>query len=303
MHTPTTEDHRQRALQALQIGKCISIREAAHLYGVDQSTISRRVRGGLSAQQAHEKEQKLYPSEENALTEWCQRLSRGGFSVRHNMVRDMAEYLLNLRASEFVTIGNSWMRQFLKTRRTKQLRVILSKPTEHSRTKVCTPANFHAWFDVFCEHKQLYNIQDSDIYNVDETGFRMGDTARSYVVVDIKDGYMGYTPIDRGESLMVIECGSADGFYIPPFVILKGKHLHSLATTAIFVQTPHNIQEVHEASIAAAVLALGSLSSKIRAKEINNKIAKCAEETLDKLAIAQVEHQELVDANEENRKK
>jgi hypothetical protein len=149
----------------------------------------------------------------------------------------MAEYLLNLRATEPTTIGNSWMRRFLQTRRAEHLRVILSKPIEHSRHKASTLANFQAWFDVYSTHKELFNIRESDIYNADETGFRMGDTGRAYVVVDKEEGYTGYTPMDRGESLTVIECGCADGSFIPPFVIFKGNHLQS---TWLHRSVPHD---------------------------------------------------------------
>jgi hypothetical protein len=88
-------------------------------------------------------------------------------------------------------------------------------------------ANFEAWFDVFRNAIKQYEVRSSDIYNVDETGFRMGDTGRSYIVVSKKQGYTGKTPEDRGEGLTVIECASATGTAIPPFIIFKGKSIQS----------------------------------------------------------------------------
>jgi hypothetical protein len=104
---------------------------------------------------------------------------------------------------------------------------LISKTIKQSRNNACTPEGFRAWFHVYQTAIRKYKVRPSDIYNIDETGFHMGDTVRTWVIVDKMQGYTGYMPTDHGESLTVIECGSADGTFLPPFIIFKGKNFQS----------------------------------------------------------------------------
>jgi hypothetical protein len=83
------------AIYELQQGKFPSARQAATAWKILSAMFDRRFKGGLSRQEAHAWQQKIAPAEESALVKWCQRLSAGGYPVRHDLVRRMATYLIN----------------------------------------------------------------------------------------------------------------------------------------------------------------------------------------------------------------
>jgi hypothetical protein len=69
------------------------------------------------------------------------------------------------------------------------------------------------------------------------------------------------------------------------------------------IATPHNLNELHRASAALASLDLGSETAKKKQAAVyQEKILRCAEESLSSDAILGQEHQRSVDHNEENRK-
>jgi hypothetical protein len=56
------------------------------------------------------------------------------------------------------------------------------------------------------------------------------------------------------------------------------------------IATPHNVHELQKASATAAFLALGSETAKKQAAIYQEKILKCAEESLNSRAILGQEH-------------
>jgi hypothetical protein len=65
------------------------------------------------------------------------------------------------------------------------------------------------------------------MYNMDETGFAIGVVERSYVVVNKESKKRYRAQPGRQEWASVVECVSADGGSIPPFIILKGEKVTS----------------------------------------------------------------------------
>jgi len=94
------------AIYEFQQGKFPSARQAAVAWNIPSATFDRRLKGGFSRQESHALQQKIAPAEESALVKWCQRLSSGGYPVRHDLVRRMATYLINQREAEEDTDPN-----------------------------------------------------------------------------------------------------------------------------------------------------------------------------------------------------
>jgi hypothetical protein len=64
----------------------------------------------------------------------------------------------------------------------------------------------------------------------------MGNTARSYIIVDKRLGTAGYLgKSSKMENISLIECGCQDGTVLPPMIIFKGKNLQS---TWFYEQAP-----------------------------------------------------------------
>jgi hypothetical protein len=75
------------------------------------------------------------------------------------------------------------------------------------------------WFQQLCRVIEEYDIQPSEIYNIDETGFRIGVSKTSLVVT--RGRRYQYLDIKQNrESATPITCISAAEFVLPTFLIL-----------------------------------------------------------------------------------
>src|SRR5204863_7551696 len=118
-------------------------------------------------------------------------------------------------------LSHNWTGRFINKH--PHLKSITSKPTERAGNEACTRENFNEWFEHCRNAISTYKAESHNIYNIDETGFQMGSTFRTYVIVDKNQrtaGRSGAGP--KGERLTVIECGCADGTALPAFIIFKG---------------------------------------------------------------------------------
>jgi hypothetical protein len=69
---------------------------------------------------------------------------------------------------------------------------------------------------------EKYGIDPADIYNMDETGFRIGVIAGRIVITHLTTKAVYLADPDNRESLTAVETIGADGSTIPPMLILKG---------------------------------------------------------------------------------
>jgi hypothetical protein len=89
------------------------------------------------------------------------------------------------------------------------------------------PKVIQAWFDLVQKTILQYGITPVDIYNFDETGFAMGLTATAKVITRAE--YYGKRALlqpGNREWVTVIECISAAGYALPPYIIFKSKTLN-----------------------------------------------------------------------------
>lgn len=70
-----------------------------------------------------------------------------------------------------------------------------------------------------------YVMTTSDVYNMDETGFRMGCVRGRNVITHIHTKSVYLADLDKRESITVLEYICADGSTIEPMLILKGEVL------------------------------------------------------------------------------
>ena len=69
---PDYEERLQKAIRAVKTGAEPNVPSASESYGVDRRTLYRRVAGTtVSANQAHEEQQRLTAQEEKAIVKFC----------------------------------------------------------------------------------------------------------------------------------------------------------------------------------------------------------------------------------------
>jgi hypothetical protein len=83
-----------------------------------------------------------------------------------------------------------------------------------------------SYFDGLSEAIQRERYPASTIFNFDETGFSLGSTRKSVVLLDKRYKKYGKQQSGRQEWIIAIECISAVGVTLPPTLIFKGQNLN-----------------------------------------------------------------------------
>lgn len=114
--------------------------------------------------------------------------------------------------------GTRWLkRNPFKTLRAKTL--AQERKLSHSRK------DLEAHFDGFRKACEQYGVCEKDIYNMDETGFRVGCISGKVVITSLNTKAVYLADPDNRESLTAVETICADGSTIAPMIILKGMQL------------------------------------------------------------------------------
>ncbi|KAK1837436.1 transposase, partial [Colletotrichum chrysophilum] len=170
--------------------------------------------------------------EETVILERVIDLIDRGFPPRLDDVRDMADCLLDER--DATRVGPRWAENFV--RRQPQLKTRFRRRIDYQRALAEDPAIVQAWFALVRNTIAKYGIHDDDVYNFDETGFLMGMLSHAKVITtsDRRGRPRTKQPGNR-EWVSVIQGVCADGWALPPYVIVKGKyHLLSWYTNGQF---------------------------------------------------------------------
>ena len=100
-----------------------------------------------------------------------------------------------------------------------------TKPLYTEQKAIHEAEDIEAHFRRFEIAKKKYNIKDENIYNADETGWRVG-CLNGHVVFTFPDVSAVYiASLETRESVTSIECISTTSSYIPGFLILPGQLL------------------------------------------------------------------------------
>ena len=137
----------------------------------------------------------------------------------------MANRLLATRDAP--PIGTRRASNFVK--RHPELRTRFQWKYDYQRAKCEDPEVIRGWFELVRNTIVKYEIHDADIYNFDETGFRMGVISTA-IVVTSSDGRAKAKRIQPGnrEWVTVIQGVNSQGWTVPPFIIVAAKnHLAS----------------------------------------------------------------------------
>jgi len=79
------------------------------------------------------------------------------------------------------TLGKNWAYDFI-ARLPPRFETIKQKPMEKARYEVCEPGYLICWYERLQTTLQTYGITPKNLYNFDETGFRIGEGKAQNVV-------------------------------------------------------------------------------------------------------------------------
>ena len=181
------EDTLTTALAAYRNGEYTSIRKCAYAFNIPRSTLTDRLLNRTSYIKSHESQQILSTAEEKVLLKAITRLAKSGCPITLSLTRDLAEeirlsrFCLSSTLTSYPPISKQWIDRFRK--RYPELKTVYSRSLDTSRFEGVTYPIVNAYFDALTD-LFLENSYPSDaIFNVDETGFALGTTLPSKVLI------------------------------------------------------------------------------------------------------------------------
>jgi hypothetical protein len=226
-----SEDTITTALIAYRNSEYTSIRKCAYAFNIPVSTLSDRLSTRTSRSKSHESQKILSTTEEGILLKTITRLSKSGCPITLPLTRDLAEeirlsrFRLCSTPTSYPPLGKRWLDKFRK--RYPELKTVYSRALDASRFEGVTYPIVNAYFDALTD-LFLENSYPSDaIFNVDETGFALGTTLPSKVLIRGGDTRAFKKISGRQEWITAIECIGASGVVLPPLLIFKAKYTNT----------------------------------------------------------------------------
>jgi hypothetical protein len=227
-----TEVDIQSAISALDKKNYKSIRDAAHAFKVPYPTLRGRMAGRTTRATAHESEQILSKAEERTLVRWITRLTTTGFPASPTLVVQMAEeirrgrvQLSKVAPSNTRPIGHNWLDRFKA--RNPEIKGVWTRQLESARFIAANYDGIKRWFDAVTELWLQHQYPPENIYNMDESGFAVGESQSSRALINIREGSNWKVVSGRQEWITAIECISAAGNLLPPLIIFKAKYTNT----------------------------------------------------------------------------
>lgn len=234
------ESHMLEAISAYQAGSYSSIQKCAAAFSVPHQTLQHRISGRTSRSCAHEHRQILSNAEEKTLVRWITRLTSTGYPVPPALGVQMAE---EIRRNRFPLsgeprsyprrIGKSWLDRFRV--RHADIQGVWARKLEGARYKSMSVETVKTWFEAVTELCLQHQYASDCIYNMDESGFAIGESQSSRGLVNVREKSSWKVISGRQEWITVIECVSGAGRAIPPLIVFKAKHTN---TAWILANTP-----------------------------------------------------------------
>jgi len=160
-------------------------------------------------------------------------LTQRGYAPCHRTIRELAEIIRNERARgindddiqlvNYDPIGKGWVARFLS--RHPDLESARRKCIDAARIKDVSVKCLEKWFEDLQCIIDKHNIEPKNIYNMDESGFAIGDVEASQCIINATIRQRFQAKPGRQEWVTAIESICADGSSLPPFIIFKGENL------------------------------------------------------------------------------
>jgi DDE superfamily endonuclease/Tc5 transposase DNA-binding domain len=175
---------------------------------------------------------KLSDVQEVTLFNWVLTLDEIGVGLRLDQLSNAANSILKQDYTgdgEPPVVSAEWPRRFIE--RQPDLHKMRQKPIELVRKLAHDPEVILSWFQRFQALCTQFGVCNEDIWNFDETGFRIG-VGKSQWIVTTSTSKRSYLASDNSRDLVTsVEAVSAGGAVIEEMLILPGKtHLERFYT-------------------------------------------------------------------------
>lgn len=211
----------QEALEYIDNFSGAKVATVAREFGVPSGRLRYRLEGRQPKAGQEAKNTRLSRPEEKALCRYIDRLDHINLAVRVEFVTDAANHILRERSGQTdpPPVGPNWTSRFLKRHgyfKKRQKRLHVERQASEDLTRV------NQYYQNLQRVIQENDIPPEDLWNMDETGFRIGVGKDQLIVTKRTRAHYFGIPENR-ESATAIEAISAHGEVIPVFLILSGQ--------------------------------------------------------------------------------
>jgi len=223
-----TEEALEAALQSIAEG--MDVNEAAKVFEIPPRTLKRRAESGNSRKGRMGPDSLLGEDAEKKIVIHINKLQERGFTPTRLEVRRMAFYLAEQlkiqhrfnRQAELA--GYDWLSSFL--RRNPELSIRKAEALSRNRSvgmdREVVAKYFELLSSILEEHQLLG--KPACLYNMDETGLQLNNRPGEVIAKRGSKVVSALTAAERGETITVIGCCNAEGTFLPPACIFKGKN-------------------------------------------------------------------------------
>jgi len=179
----------------------------------------------------------LSEAQEEALTVYLDRCIFLGRPSKKRDLQAAVNSILRNSGSEKI-VSKIWTSRFL--RRHPQYQKRRTKPLSTERIAAQEREQISLHFDKFQRAMDIYKFQKEDIWNFDETGFRIGCLRGQLVLTHTNQKAVYIADPENRESITIIESISGDGCTIDPMVIMQGvimkeKHFNNSLSESVLM--------------------------------------------------------------------
>lgn len=232
-----SEDNLKLAIQAVKNGSTIS--GASKNYGIPRKTLERKIKTNVSTTGKMGPDSMLGEANENKLAQHIKKAQKYGFPMTVSDVRKLAynfaeslhvEHKFN---KEKEIAGPDWFRSFYRRHPDLSIRkpegVSVGRSQGMNRVDV---GNYFKLLQTTLEQNELFDKPGS-IYNVDETGLQLNNRPGHVIAEKGAKDVVTLTSGEKGETISCIACINAEGAFLPPVCVFKGKNLKTEWTDSL----------------------------------------------------------------------
>jgi hypothetical protein len=192
---------------------------ASKIFKVPRSTIQSRMARVATPPRPHGGQNKVLTTAQiEALRNWISEQYYLGLGANRHMVYGAVCHL----RSPLPPPSRSWLNKFIK-QELKDFHFITTKPIARHRTQAQDPSAIIEWFEKYTELVLQRGINPESIWNMDETGFRIGIPGGERVIVPRTAKQLYTQSPENRISITIIEAVSAGGQTISPVLVVPGK--------------------------------------------------------------------------------
>lgn len=224
-----TEESLQAAISSVKNGEK-TIYSASKTYGIPRKTLERRIKNDNDKKGPMGPTSMLGKQNEKKLVDHIKTMQSKGFPLTIDDVRSIAfqfaERLKIIHRFNKTTekAGYDWMQMFLK--RNPDITLRKSEGVSLARSQALNRVEVDAYFKLLEQVLTENDIIDKPncIFNMDESGLQLNNRPGHVLAKKGSKAVSTITSTEKGETVTVIGCCNAEGTFLPPACIFKGKN-------------------------------------------------------------------------------